>query len=138
MNEAIRLHGEAPTMAFEALGVACVAFLLFRSSGADFQNVNLRSVAYAIPMALCTAGGLWSVMKAMSLMPNKLPAIAAVSGLYPMGNLLLVSIVVVFGLTKIFPTAELPSGREFFGIVVLGCGFMITFWPSIKDFFVRG
>lgn len=137
MNEAIALHGEAPTMMFEALGVLCVAIYLARGSAHEFQLVSIQSVAYAVPMALCTAGGLLAIMKALALAPGQQPTIVAVSGLYPMGNLLVILVIVVCGGVALFPHAELPTGRQLLGIAVLGVGYVITFWPNVREFFVR-
>lgn len=110
------IHGEAVTMAVEALAMLIVAMVGLASTRFDVSRVTTKSLMLSGIMAVGSAVGFYLLLKATRIAPSRVSTITLITGLYP----------VITVLTAHFTGDQIMTPRHWFGAATALIGLVLV------------
>ncbi len=117
-NRSNAIHGEAVTMAVEALAMLVIALMGLASTRFDVSRVTTKSLTFSSVMAIGSSFGFYLFLKAIRMTPTRVGTIALITGLYPV-----ITIVVAH-----FAGDQHMTPRHWLGAATAVVGLVLVSW----------
>lgn len=115
-ERASKVHGEKVNMLFETAAFVVLSLVVIISGISDFHKITVKSSFNAAAMGLLSAGGMWFVLYAFRVVPNKdIMLVLLISGMFPIGAAIISN----------FITGPL-SATQWTGVVLAGAGMVLV------------